>query len=435
MNTRRLAACANIVVCLLIGWGVVFVDSGVTLAQNERSRYEGDCVFCWVDGSEPDMPVWSEGRSGFIHQANDSREQMVMNQTFTVRTGETQTFTDKVIWVRPSHRGEIEIYGTLILQNCLLLWDQSEHQQVRLHVKDGGSLRATNCYSFSANSYWVNWEFESGASIHFDRFVGDPWTSIWGSVEYESTNYSTVSMTLQNATRGSDVRISDAHHLWFEIFPPLYRSVDIAFAARRQWTDWTIADMWPDTLVQVEDSYVYERDISLSRGNHVTVRDTTDGFSMGWAIYKNTPGFVECELSGLGTPGSESGTYYANKTWNLPGIDSSLTLINSKLERAWPTTWGSVHLIVRDSNLADPRVWGGPATYEIYDSTIDHAAAYSGGRMYLENCMIRFDIEVKDSDSAVHGYNLRGPGVGPTFDVLEVDGGVYIDLDSEGAPW
>lgn len=434
MTMRRSVAKATLLACALIGCAFVAI-SGLALAQDERSRYEGDCVFCWVDGSEPNMPVWSHVNGGFTHQASDTRERVVINQTFSVRSGEIRTFTDKIIWVRPSQRGDIEIYGSLILENCLLLWDQSEHQQARLRIKDGGSLRATDCYSFSSNSYWVNWEFESGSSIHFDRFVGDPWTSIWGSVDYESNNSSTVKMTFQNTTRGSSVQISDAHHLWFEIFPPLYRSVEISFAARRQWSDWIIADIWPDTRVQVEDSYIYERDISLSRGNHVTVRDTTDGFSMGWAIYKNSRGFVECELVGLGTPGNDSGTYYANKTWELPGIDSSLTLINSTLERAWPTTWGYVHLVVRDSNLADPRVWGGPATYEIYDSTIDHAAAYNGGRMYLENCQVRYDIEIKDADSIIYGYNLRNRDSGENFAVIEIDGGQYITLDSEGAPW
>ena len=422
------------VLCCLLS-GLIVVGGSRMFAEVDRSKYEGDCVFCWIDGSEPEMPIWSEANGGFRPQVGDAREQIVLDQTFFVRRGETQTFINKTIWIRPSRRADIEVFGTLIFENCLLLWDQSEHQQTRLRIKNGGVLRATDCYSFSGNSFWVNWEFESGSSIYLDRFVGDPWTSIWGAVDYESTNGSTVKVTLQNTTSGSDVHIRNAHHLWFEIFPPLYRSVEISFAPRRQWTDWMIGDMWPNTVVQVVDSYIYQRDISLSRGNHVTVRDTTDGFSVGWAVYKNTSGFVECEIVGLGTPGNDSGTYYASQTWDLPGIDSSLTLINSRLERAWPTTWGYVKLVVRESNLADPRVWGGPATYEIYDSDIDFAAAYNGGSMYLENCTVAHDIEVKDADSFVYGYNLRGPYPGVSFDVNEVDGGQFITLDSAGPPW
>jgi len=421
---RRVSRAALAMVLLVVG-------AALTLVGEDRSRYEGDCVFCWIDGTEPGMPVWSEASAGFVAQQGETRSHVVIDQTFRVGRGETQAFSGTVLHVRPSRRGDIEIRGTLNLRDCLLLWEQTEHQQTRLRVKDGGTLRATNCYSFSSNPFWVNWEFESGATVVFDRFVGDPWTSIQGAVDYESTNGSTVKMTIQNTTRGSNLRIRDAHHLWFEIFPPSYRTVEIAFARRRQWVDWTIADMWPNTLIEIEDSYVYERDVSLTRGNHITVRDTTDGLGVGWAIYKNTPGFVDCEIAGLGTPGSDS-TYYAERTWEIPRMDASLTLINTRLGKVWPTTWGYVHLVVRDSNLADPRVWGGPATYEIYDSTIDLVAAYAAGRMYIEDCEVRYDIEVKDPDSIIYGYGLRGAGASA---VREVDGGRFVQLESAGPPW
>ena len=407
--------------------------AGIAATDADRSKYEGDCVYCWVDGSEPGMPVWSEDDAGFTHQAEDRREQVVLDETFGVDRGEERSFRDKIIWIRPSQRGDMEVYGTLVFENCLLLWDQTEHQQTRLRVKNGGTLRATSTYAFSHNGFWVNWEYENGATVRFERFVGDPWTSIWGHVEYEAVDRSTVKMTIQNSTRDSVVRVVDAHHVWFEIFPPLGRYVEIAFAPRRQWSDWTIDDMWPGTVVSVEDSYVYERDISLGPGNHVTVRDTTDGFSIGWIVYKNTPGFVRCELSGLGDPDAEGGTYYEHHTWELYCMDSSLTLINSRLDRAWPTTWGNVHLTVRDSKLADPRVWDGPATYAIYDSTVDHAAAYNEGRMYLGNCLVRYDIEVKDAGSKVYAFGLRTGDV--PFDVIEVDGGEFILLDDPGQPW
>ncbi|MBU1049418.1 hypothetical protein KKG90_05260 [Candidatus Bipolaricaulota bacterium] len=415
--------------------GTVAIVGVVAAAKPDRPQYEGDCVFCWIDGSEADMPVWSSATGGYTHQSRDERQQVVIDQTLSVRRGETRTFSNVIVWIRPTRRSDIEVSGKLVFENCLLLWEQSEHQQTRLRIKDGGTLRVTNSYSFSTNPYWVNWEFESGATVRLNRFVGDPWTSIWGAVDYESVDYSTVKMTFQNDTRGSNVQIRNAHHLWFEIFPPLYRSVDITLAPRQQWADWTIEDMWPNTVVQVVESYIYQRDISLSRGNHVTIRDTVDGLSIGWAIGRNVPGFVECEIVGLGTPGRDEGTYYANRTWNLPAIGSSLTLINSTLERAWPTTWGNVHLVVRDSNLVDPRVWGGPATYEIYDSTMDHAAAYAGGSMYLENCMVRYDLEIKGAGSTIHGYGLRSLDVREPFAVLELDGGQYLELDSAEVPW
>lgn len=420
---------------LLLGCCLVSSVSCLLLGQDDRAQYEGECVFCWVDGSESAMPVWENSTGGWTVQPDDARQQVVLDETFHVRAGESKSFFNKVIWIRPSQRGDLEIRGRLILRDCPLLWDQTEHQQARLRIKAGGTLQVTNTYSFSTNSYWVNWEFESGSTIRLNRFVGDPWTSIWGAVDYEAVNFSTVKMTLQNTTSGSAVRIRDAHHLWFEIFPPLNRSVDIAFAPKRQWSNWSIDSMWPDTLVDIEDSYIYQRDISIGPGNHVTVRDTEDGFSLGWIVYKNSPGFVDCELADLGDPNSDAGVFYSYKRWSLPCIDSSLTLVNSRLERAWPTTWGYMHLVVRASNLADPRVWEGPATYKIYDSTIDHAAAYNGGRMYLENCQIRYDIEVKDRSSIVYGCNLSDGEGGTSFRVIEVDGGRFITLESAAPPW
>ena len=80
-------------------------------------------------------------------------------------------------------------------------------------------------------------------------------------------------------------------------------------------------------------------------------------------------------------------------------------------------------------------MWEGPATYEIYDSTMDHAAAYNGGSMYPENCRIRYDIEIKDAGSTVYGHNLRSWSVEQAFAVLEIDGGQYITLEAAGPPW
>ena len=131
------------------------------------------------------MPVWSEASAGFVAQERDTRSRVVVDQAFRVGRGETRTFTDTILHVRPSRRGDIEIHGDLILRDCLLLWEQTEHQQTRLRIKEGGTLRATNCYAFSGNPFRVNWEFENGATVVFDRFVGDPWTSIRGAVDYE----------------------------------------------------------------------------------------------------------------------------------------------------------------------------------------------------------------------------------------------------------
>jgi hypothetical protein len=198
---------------------------------------------------------------------------------------------------------------------------------------------------------------------------------------------------------------------------------------KRVWADWNISDLWPNTTINVNNSYIYERDVSLGQDSHVTIQDTPSGFGLGWEIYKDTPGYVNCELKNLGEP-YQNNTFYEDKTWDLPCNNSSLQIKNSLLMRAWPLTRGYVHLKIFDSSLVDPRNFGAPATFEIYDSTIDIIAAYKGGRVYIENSQIKNAIEVKDLNSAIYGFGATG-----TYELLESDGGVYIKLDESGPPW
>jgi hypothetical protein len=393
-----------------------------------RTEYEDEYVFGFL-GDDPYEPVWDESVMGFTYQEDDPREKVVIDENFNVPAGETFTFENVIVLVQPTKRDDIEVYGTLIIKDSLLIWLQTEYQQCRLRIKSGGILIIENSYSFWGNQYWVNWEYENGSTIKFDHFIGDPWTSIEGSVDYTAINYSTVKLTFSNHTHDTTMRISDSHHLWFEIFPPEGTHV-ISLPEKLQWSDWDLSDLWENTTIVVTDSYIYERDVSLSNNTHVTVVDTPSGFSMGWAIYKNEPGFVNCELRGLGEPGNEKGVYYEEMTWDLPCNNSSLTIKNSLLERAWPVTWGYIHLKVFDSFLVDIRNYGGPATMEVYDSTVDIAAAYQGGRIYLENSPVREAIEVKDAYSLIYGF-----GISDGYNILESDGGRFILLEEAGAPW
>ncbi len=252
-------------------------------------------------------------------------------------------------------------------------------------------------------------------------------------MNYSAVNYSTVKITFPRELHDSTIRVSDAHHVWFELFPPA-GTHEITFPEKRQWTDWTI-DMWPNTTVEVERSYLYERDASISDDTHISVVDTPSGFSLGWAIGDSVSGKVNCELRDVGNPDDDDGVSYEHKIWDLPCNNSSLTVKNSLLQRAWPVTWGQVSLVIKNSNLVDPRVFGGPATMEIYDSTIDHIAAYQEGRIYIENSRIRYDIQVNDSNSAIYGFQVSQRDQSREIEISEAHGGVYIELDEPGPPW
>jgi hypothetical protein len=182
-------------------------------------------------------------------------------------------------------------------------------------------------------------------------------------------------------------------------------------------------------------------DVSLNTGVHVTVRDGTDGLGVGWDIHKDTPGYVTCEIRGLGTPGadplSDPGTLYPDKTWDLPCNDSSLRMVNTRLMNAWPNANANVHLKVYDSELVDPRNQGfgtDRPTFEIYNSTITLAAATNGGWIYLENVTVVQDLEANGAGSTIWGYNVQRPGGGlPTMSL--VTGGRYVQLTGPGVPW
>ena len=72
---------------------------------------------------------------------------------------------------------------------------------------------------------------------------------------------------------------------------------------------------------------------------------------------------------------------------------------------------------------------------EIYDSTIDHIAAYQEGRVYIENSQIRYDIEIKDPNSAIYGHRISKRDEDREFEIIEVDGGSYFELASPGPEW
>jgi len=393
------------------------------------ANYEGDCVFCFLKGENVHEPLWDPAIQGFKYREDDPREKVTIDETFKVAAGESVTFENKIVLVRPGQRKDIEVFGILTIKNSLLIWEQTEYQQTRLRVKKGGTLIIEDSYSFQGNPYWVNWEFESGSTVRFDHFVGDPWTSIRGAVKYTAINYSTVKMTLFNNIHNSTVEIADAHHIWFEVFPP-EGTYTITFPANRQWSDWDLSDLWPYTTVRVTDSYIYERDISVGNNTHITIKDTPSGFSLGWSISKTNPEFVECELKGLGEPGNPAGVFYENTTWDLPCNNSSLTVVNSLLHEAWPVVRGYVHLKIYDSNLADPRNYEAPATMEIYRSSVGIIGAYNGGQVYLEDSPVQDAIEVKDPQSVIYGFGVSGP-----YELFESDGGTYMELEQPGPPW
>lgn len=396
-------------------------------------KYEGDCAFCFVDGSEPDMPILDGEGPGYKPQPDDPREQIVIDETFSVPAGKEVLIEDKIVWVRSDQpEAAIEVYGTLIIKNSLLLWDQTVHNQITLYVKRGGILSITSSYAFPTNQYWVEWDYEDGSTVLFDNFVGKPNTALFGSVDYTAVNFSTVYLILFYNIYDSNVIVSDAHSLYFEIHPSSGK-YDITLPATREWVNWNLSDLWPDTTIEITHSYLFEQYLTLSADNHITVRDSPNIY-LGWNIRKDSEGVVECELRDMGDPSKGGGVFYENQTWDLPCINASLTLINSHLLRAYPQITGNIHLRVYDSNLIDPRARGNSAILEIYNSNLENVAAYEGAKVYLENVRIMHDLESSGADTVIYVYGVMPWESGWKFEIIEVGGGRYIELDKPGLP-
>lgn len=409
------------------------IKAPTDLIADPLDKYEGDCEFCFVDGSEPSMPVLNAPSQSSIIQPNDHREQIVIDENFTVNAGEVATFENKIVWVRPHQRQDIQVYGTLIVKDSLLLWDQTEYSQTGLRIKRGGRLTIENSYSFRINQFWVNWGFEDGSTIFFNHFVGDPWcTILYSSVNYRAINFSTVKLTLGAYNHNNTVEVSDAHHVSFELcFPPGNHTVTLP--EKRKWADWKISGLWPNTDVNVVHSYIYERDINIQNDVHMTILDTPSGFGLGWGVLKDAPPSINCELRNLGDPENDKGVFYEDMTWDLPLCNSSLTVKNSLLQITWPFIEGYVNLKIYNSNLADIGVNGSTATMEIYDSIIALFFAGAGGKGYIENSKIRGCIQTNDPNSVVYLYRVSSKDPNNPFKIL--GSGTCVQLDSPGPPW
>jgi hypothetical protein len=112
----------------------------------DRKIYEGNS-FEFVNGSKPGMPIRDNNKNIFVPQANDTREIMVIDQTFSVAAGQNYLIENKIVYVRPTARSDINIFGTLKIRNSFISWQQTEHQQTRFRVKQGGILDIKDSYS------------------------------------------------------------------------------------------------------------------------------------------------------------------------------------------------------------------------------------------------------------------------------------------------
>ena len=428
---------------------VVIVPGNSAFAE-DRSKYETNYAHEWIDGSEPDMPAFvivDESRNYYAPQKSDKRKRIYINENFVVPKGKTKTFYNKIVWMRPKSdaKKNIEVYGRLRFINCLILWEQTSSRHVQLVVKRGGSLYGKNTYAMKRTPHFAYWNYEDGSKVDFDRFRSNIMTSIYGSVRYTSRNFSTAWLSLFDDVNNSRVVVLNAHHTYFEIFPPEGK-ISLTLPRGRKWQSFTLNNIWPKTKVIVRNSYTHRNDVSLKNNVHVTVKNAVDGFGLGWTVdtVADQDGPFTCTLKGLGNPkygidlenSEHPGTYYKRKTWRLPCNNSSLTAINSTLFRAYPNMYDPRGTFkIYSSSLED--IIFGSGKMEIYNSRLSWAQPFGKGtKLYLHNVKVRHWGWITATDSSrVYGYKVRSVKAGKKVPIVETDGGRYIKLTSPGPPW
>lgn len=410
----------------------------VTITVEPRSRYERDRATQWyfIDGSDPRMPAFDEQRGGSVPAPGDMREQIVVDETFTVPAGTETRWEDKIVWVRPKARANILVHGTLVIRNTLMLWDQTEHQQTRIDVQSGGTLHIENSYAFSSNRFWINWDYQDGATVYLNRFQGNPWTSAYGQIHYTAVNASVVTMSIFPKVLDSSIDLHDAAAVWLELILPT-GTHDITLPPRYNWRDLDIPGIWPGTTIRGTNIWMFRSDVSLDNDVHATVRDVTTGMGVGWTFHSGTE-YIECELRGLGSPDAVGGVMYADESWDMPCNNSSLRLVNTRLLDSWPNIYGAVRMKLYDSYTIDLRNFGSGAaqkpTMEVYNSYVENLSVTNGGETYIENSVLKYDVQVNGTGSKVYSFGLRTLDGSPVR-FTEESGGRYIVLDAAGPPW
>jgi hypothetical protein len=389
------------------------------------------CIF--TPATNPRHPAFDATRNGSVPNPNDPRSQIIIDETFAVPAGQTVVWDNIIVWVRPKSRANIVVRGTLVVKNSAIFWDQTSPQQTNLEIESGGTFRAYNSTALQANLLLYNFNYRNGSTVELNHFHSDAWTALEGAVSYTAVNASTVHLTPLLGTNNSRITIRDAMSLSLELYTPP-GTYEFTLPKKLIWTDWVINNLWPGTTLSATNSYMTKLSaVALAPGAHVTISNT-DHFILSWAIYKNTAGMVQCELRNLGDPTTTAVTFYADKQWDLPCVNSSLRLKNTNFLNAGLYSYGNVNLKVYDSRLADPQIYSGPGVQEIYNSTVINSFALNGGKVYLENVKVEREVQVDGATSEMYGFNVTSLTATP-FKIFQTNGGKYTTLTSAGAPW
>jgi len=378
-------------------------------------EWELDMMGKYTDSIYPfdKQPVWTS--NGLGPQSSDDREVIYLDEKFKVGRNETRVYENKVLHFKFKNKSQssVDVSGNLIIKNSLIIWEQQYNQQNNLKVVSGGSLDINDSYAVSRGAVWWNWDYESGSTIRLSKFVSDVWTTALGSINYTAQNYTPVRLTLKNDIKNSVFNISNAPSVDLEIFVPVNQSMEVSLPPVDEWISFNLNAMYPNSKFEVTSSRIGRNDLTLSTGSKLTVHDSEDA-QFGFIFDNTNKSYAKCELIDFGTPHTFPSNKVVDKTWDLGCLGISLRLINSKPTRAWFAMWGSMEMVVKNSNLVDPSNLGCGAKLYIYNSSIDvirnkEMYCQKGAYTYLENTDVTESYDLAGSLSLIEIYHEKNP--------------------------
>ena len=182
------------------------------------------------------------------------------------------------------------------------------------------------------------------------------------------------------------VTIRNSPSVWIELTLPSSSSVSTLTFPRGYVTQWGLPTGFSYT-VDIYNSVIDKVDPTVSFGSKTVIQNSTL-YGIGWLV----------GLGGYQDSGSEildglREGYFADQTFSYTkyGVNTSLRLVNSSVEKWWPMAFGTMELIIRNARLADPGAMN-QSIYRIQDSRIDSFMASHQSRVYISDTTISWFV-------------------------------------------
>lgn len=285
---------------------------------------------------------------------------------------------------------QIELYGNisvrddaqLRISHSRILVRESYDQQFTLEVRGHGILSISDT-TVETNGKWYNGNYYADSTVTLTRVRAPIWQSVSGNSSL-TVDDAPASVTLLPYGH-STVDVRNATEASFELAFVSQNDVDVSLPIGpvAEWSSAFPSVAAPYTI-HVTNSILSNWAVDVSPFQNLTVRDSPR-IGVGWVLGSGSGGPID--LAGL-----RSG-HYDDVRFSADG--SSIRLVNTTVERWWPTAFAAANVTIRDSYLADIRFYD-DATASVRNSTMTLVAAYGRARVRVYDSMIEYSVTATD---------------------------------------